>query len=301
MLGRSFNFLNGVARSHLGRLNADGSLDTLFSPAVYRNPESFIEALVVQIDGKILVGGYFTQLAGGDRNHIGRLNANGSLDTGFNPGAGSNDEIVAIVVQPDGKILAAGNLTELGGEPRQGVGRVNPDGSPDAGFVDPVVDGGVDMIAVLADGKVLVSGGFSTVALTPRSHIARLHADGRVEKTFDPGTNTNGTVYALAVQPDQKILAGGIFSAIGGSTAGRYGRLLADGTFNGTPQMFGGANDVISTTAVPGVARSSPAAFSSIGLASPRIAGSNQPWRRSRFLPVSRRGTVGAIAVQPGP
>ena len=69
------------------RLNVDGSLDTSFNPA--REGE---RRLAVQADGKILVGGSFTTLGGGGtgtttRNYIGRLNADGSLDTSFDPGA----------------------------------------------------------------------------------------------------------------------------------------------------------------------------------------------------------------------
>ena len=73
----------------IGRLNADGSLDTSFDPGANVTTSA---RSAVQPDGKILVGGDFTMLGGGGtgttpRNHIGRLNADGSLDTGFDPGA----------------------------------------------------------------------------------------------------------------------------------------------------------------------------------------------------------------------
>jgi beta-propeller uncharacterized protein DUF5122 len=71
----------------------------------------------VQADGKILVGGLFTGLGGGTgtttRNNIGRLNADGSLDTNFNPGA--NNWVWAIAVQSDGTLLVGGAFTTLGG------------------------------------------------------------------------------------------------------------------------------------------------------------------------------------------
>ena len=75
-------------RNYIGRLNADGSLDTSFDPGANGN----VVALAVQADGKILVGGALTTLGGGGtgtttRNYIGRLNADGSLDTSFDPGA----------------------------------------------------------------------------------------------------------------------------------------------------------------------------------------------------------------------
>ena len=81
-------------REAIGRLNADGSLDTSFDPGA----NGQVITIVVQPDGKILVGGQFTMLGGGGtgttpRNRIGRLNADGSLDATFNPGAGANEFI----------------------------------------------------------------------------------------------------------------------------------------------------------------------------------------------------------------
>jgi hypothetical protein len=80
----------------------------------------------VQADGKILVGGEFTTLAGQSRNYIGRLNADGTLDPNFNLGANSN--VLCLAVQADGKILAGGHFTGLGGQSRNYVGRLNNTG-----------------------------------------------------------------------------------------------------------------------------------------------------------------------------
>src|SRR5438445_7846083 len=53
------------------------------------NPRAndYVTSLAVQADGKILVGGNFSTLGGQSRTNIGRLNADGKLDTSFNPGA----------------------------------------------------------------------------------------------------------------------------------------------------------------------------------------------------------------------
>src|ERR1019366_7534582 len=111
--------LNGQPRTHLGRLNADGSLDSTFNPGAGNT----ISGLAVQADGKILVGGYFQTLGGQPRNYIGRLNPDGSLDSDFNPGA--NDYVYSLAVQADGRIQVGGNFTALGGQPRNGIGRLN--------------------------------------------------------------------------------------------------------------------------------------------------------------------------------
>jgi uncharacterized delta-60 repeat protein len=83
----------------------------------------------VQVDGKIVVGGFFSELGGQTRNRIARLNPDGSLDTTFNPGA--NNSVSTLLVQVDGKIVVGGYFTTLGGQPRNYIGRLNPDGTLD--------------------------------------------------------------------------------------------------------------------------------------------------------------------------
>ncbi|WP_198973132.1 delta-60 repeat domain-containing protein, partial [Xylophilus sp. ASV27] len=88
-------------------------------------------SLAVQPDGKVLVGGGFTQLGGQTRTYLARLNADGSLDTGFNPDA--NNAVYSLAVQPDGKVLVGGAFTQLGGQTRNRLARLNADGSLDTG------------------------------------------------------------------------------------------------------------------------------------------------------------------------
>src|SRR5258706_145144 len=150
------------------------------------NADSSVYSIAVQADGKILIGGGFTALApngGGTvtRNHIARLNPDGTLDASFDPNA--NSFVFSIAVQDDGKILIGGFFTALsqnGGGPveRHSIPRLNPDGTPDASF-DPNADSCVYSIAVQADGKILIGGGFNGLspnggAAVPRNRIARL-------------------------------------------------------------------------------------------------------------------------------
>jgi len=228
LVGGWFTTLGGggtgtTPRNYLGRLNADGSLDTSFDPGA----NGYVYALVLQADGQILVAGFFTALGGGTgstaRNHIGRLNADGSLDTSFDPGASS--DVYALAVEADGQILVGGAFTTLGGggtgtTPRNRIGRINTDGSLDTSF-NPGANGYVSAFAVQADRQVLVGGGFTTLGgggagTTMRNRIARLHTDGSLDMTFDPGANDQ--VYALAIQADGAILVGGSFTALGGGT-----------------------------------------------------------------------------------
>ena len=96
----------------------------------------FTRAFSIQADNKIVIGGVFNEVNGTARNNIARLNADGGLDTGFNPGTGADNTVTTLSVQPDGKILIAGYFTSYNGASRNRIARLNTDGSLDVGF-DP--------------------------------------------------------------------------------------------------------------------------------------------------------------------
>jgi uncharacterized delta-60 repeat protein len=186
-----------------------------------------VYTLLLQPDGKILVGGQFTTLGGQPRSNIGRLNPDGTLDADFNPGA--DGLVYTLLLQPDGKILVGGNFTTLGGQPRSNIGRLNPDGTLDASF-NPGADNLVRVLLLQPDGKILVGGQFTNLGGELRSNIGRLNPDGTFDADFDPGAN--GLVFTLLRQPDGKILVGGIFTTLGGQPRSRIGRLNPDGTLD---------------------------------------------------------------------
>src|SRR5204863_47734 len=118
----SIALLTGAAATARGQSALDG-----FDP----NANGTVRVVVVQPDGKILIGGEFTTLSpnGGmavTRNHIARLNPDGTLDTAFNPNA--NGIVDSIAVQADGKILAGGAFSganSIGGQMRDHIARLN--------------------------------------------------------------------------------------------------------------------------------------------------------------------------------
>src|SRR5262249_40131529 len=155
----AFTQFDGRPATYLVRLNADGTRDLGFAPAAINNE---LRGLAVQPDGRIVVGGRFTGVGGAGRGRVARLNADGSLDATFDPGSGANDGVRALVLQPDGRVLIAGQFTSVNGTPRNRIARLNADGSLDPTF-DPGTgaDAQVRTLALQSDGRVLAGGEFT--------------------------------------------------------------------------------------------------------------------------------------------
>jgi len=100
--------------------------------------------------------------------------------------------------------------------------RLNADGSVDPTFVVPMDCDGVASFGPLTDGKILMAGGF-TIGGQAQSYLAKLKADGTLDTNFTAGANN--LALALAIQPDGKILVGGLFSSLAGASRFYVGRL----------------------------------------------------------------------------
>ena len=234
----SFTSVHGNSCSHVARLNTDGSLDTSFNPGT--GPASTVYAVALQPDGKVIIGGSFTNVAGTSREYIARLNADGSLDTTFvGPDFGdvSGWVIYAILLQPDNKILAAGNFYFNGSPFKSGIVRLNTNGTTDGTF-NPGAGAhqsgntsfllAVRSMSLQRDGGIVIGGQFTAFNNTNRNYIARLTSTGALDASFDPSAGT--TVFATMVLPDQKIAVGGAFTNIGGSNLNRFARLNSNGS-----------------------------------------------------------------------
>jgi uncharacterized delta-60 repeat protein len=173
IIGGQFSAYNGTARNFIARLNTDGSLDATFDPGTAAN--SYVYTTVIQSDGKIMIGGLFTIYNGTGRNHIARLNSDGSLDSGFNPGTGASDWINSMIIQSDGKIIIGGDFITYNGTSRVRLARLNTDGSLDIGFdTGSGTDFPVWTMAMQNDKKIIIGGGFTNYNGTGRNRIARV-------------------------------------------------------------------------------------------------------------------------------
>jgi uncharacterized delta-60 repeat protein len=239
LVGGDFTTLDGQACAAIGRLNTNGALDTSFSTHVFDPPpfttiDARVQAILVQPDGKIVLGGRLSYNGGPSSGYIRRLNANGLLDTTFSSPGVNGGMVSSLALQGDGKILVGGSFSFVGSQARFRLARFNSDGSLDAGFdagLGSTTGTWVLSIALQADQAILIGGVFTTVAGQARTNLARLNPDGSLDLAFNPAaTGASSAVYSLALQADGKILVGGIFTALGGASHLRLGRLNPDGT-----------------------------------------------------------------------
>lgn len=175
LVGGNFSSYNGVARAKIARLNADGTLDTTFSSGT-TGFNNFVFAIDVQADNKIIIGGWFTAYNGTSRRGIARLNADGILDTTFNPGNGFNGNGYVTKIQTDGKIIVGGDYTSFNGTARNNIARLNANGTLDTSFtVGTGFNSYVRSLSIQPDGKVIAGGFFTSYNGTNRSRMARLN------------------------------------------------------------------------------------------------------------------------------
>jgi uncharacterized delta-60 repeat protein len=93
----NFTTYRGVSANRIVRLNQDGSMDTSFNSGAGAN--NSIRIAMIQPDGKIIIGGSFTSYNGTAVNRIARLNADGSLDTSFDPWVlGANSTVNSVIL-----------------------------------------------------------------------------------------------------------------------------------------------------------------------------------------------------------
>jgi uncharacterized delta-60 repeat protein len=257
LVGGDFTMANGVPRRRIARINADGTLDASFSlPTSTMGADNSVRAIAIQSDGRILVGGYFTNFNSVVMNGIARLNYDGSLDSRFNPGSGADSQVNAVAetfVNGNREILVAGGFSQLNGQVANGIGRLNDDGTPDTTFNSGGLgaNGVVYAIAVQSDGKAIIGGDFTAVNGISVSHIARLNVDGSVDLSFTNAT-ASGSVRAINIQLDGEILIGGLFTSVDGNTNFNHiARLnMADGSADSTFTPGLGANDAVFSIAL---------------------------------------------------
>ncbi len=215
VVGGSFSKIGGVPSPNIGRFKDDGSVDMGFSQV---GASGTVYAIAVYStndinSGKILIGGDFTQIGGVTRQHIARLNMDGTLDASFNPGAGPNGSVRAIAIQQDGNIVLGGLFTMVGNVPLNHVGRIMPNGLVDSSF-NPGLGANdvVNCLAIQEDHKIVMGGFFTSASGVPRNRLTRLNPDGSLDLAINFGDGANDFVTSVVIQSDERLVVGGAFT-----------------------------------------------------------------------------------------
>lgn len=200
LVSGNFNSFNGFNTFTLVRLNSDGSVDpSLF---IEYQPDSTITGIKVQNDGKIIVGGYFTNFNNYNANKLVRLNNNGTVDSSFNIGTGFDFNggyatLYNITILPDNKIIISGLFDSFNSTPINKFLRLESNGTLDTTF-NPgfeLDNNNTTISQILVDGaKLLIGGDFTSYNNIGKNRIARLNIDSLLN-TENFSVQTNFLIY----------------------------------------------------------------------------------------------------------
>lgn len=234
MVFGSFNKFNGKTTSKMARLLENGTLDETFN-LEQSGANNVIKTAVLQRDGKIVFAGNFTKYNGLICNRMARILSDGTVDTTFNLGSGFNNQVYAMAIQPDQKIIVGGNFSLYNDAPVNRIIRLLPSGLPDVSFnIGLGANAIIYAILLQPDGKMLVGGRFTSFNGTLSPGLVRLNSDGSIDSGFNTGTGFDKNVYAMALQSDQKIIVGGSFLMYKGISQKRILRLNPNGDLDTT-------------------------------------------------------------------
>jgi uncharacterized delta-60 repeat protein len=257
----TFKYLGDIGCDSIAILNADGTRDSfaLNYGASQRVNTFAVAAIGAQADGKIILGGSFLSYNGVLRSKIARINSDGQIDNTFNVNLGKEgfDSAFAIAIQQDQKILVGGGFQTVNGSPARLI-RINSDGTLDSSFnsnIDFIPQGSqIKAIKIQSDGKIIVSGNLYSFNGSTPSNLVRLNSNGTVDTDFgnNAGTGPNSAPYAIAIQPDGKIIIVGFFFNFSSTPVYYLARLNSNGSRDTsfTSNTGTGANDDIWDVAV---------------------------------------------------
>jgi uncharacterized delta-60 repeat protein len=248
----SFTAVDGVPRSRMARLLPNGSLDASFIPPAFTGAGLPIQIQVVeQPDGKLLVGGAFSAVAGVSSRGMVRLLADGGRDPDFSADFNAGGMVRSVVLQQNGMILAGGTFSSVNGTVRNNAARLFPNGTLDPSW-NPNLNGAVHSIALQESGGILLAGDFTSASAGPR---IRLYGEG-IAPTQSAVTLEDANLLKWARSGHLAALQGVRFELLNGSA--EWMDLGAASEVDGGWQLAAAPIPVSATIRARGVVRGSP-------------------------------------------
>lgn len=233
LLGGYISIYHGKTVHHLVRINANGDLDTgFYLGSGISTYEQVPRSIVIQPDGKILVGGQFSSYDGNTVSGLIRLDSNGTIDHSFNFVSDSTTLINKIVLKSDGKIMIGGAFKIHSDNSYKNLARINADGSVDAAFK---TDASIKLNYVYAFDER----NDSKIVFCCDSSVYSINSDGSIDQSFTKGTFTSifndgyeNKLNDLKIQADGKILLAGDILSYNNSSQQELLRLNSNGTID---------------------------------------------------------------------
>jgi len=226
LVGGDFQHVDGTARSRIARVQAAGSgnLDPDWNPGANTGG---VLAFALDSQGRVYVGGGFTQCGGLSRTKIARLLADGSADPAWDAAlSGFNQAVYALAMDGADRLYVGGVYQNIGGQARTNLARLLP-GTPVLADPDWSAATSSTVFALALDGAALYVGGqFGSIGGLTRNGLARVDTGtlAVVDATWKPSPQL-GNVYAIALAPDGTVVVGGLFTTIGGQAHARLAKL----------------------------------------------------------------------------
>jgi uncharacterized delta-60 repeat protein/uncharacterized repeat protein (TIGR01451 family) len=251
VIAGDFNGFNSTPINYIARLQTNGLMDDSLT-GLGRGPNNFINSLLIDTNGRMIIGGNFTSINGTNAFYIARLNYDGSLDTSFTNGFGFNGDVYTLAFDANGNILVGGDFTSFDKTNCNHIARLLPGGGMDTTFLPSSgigltngTDQDVHAVAVDSLGNIILGGNFTRVNGTNWSHIARLLQNGSLDTSFNPSFGADGNVLALAVQPNNSIILGGAFQHFNLISRNSIARLTSSGALDPGFNPGTGFDDIV--------------------------------------------------------
>ena len=265
-----------------------GVLDTHFVPMLFNGGE--VQVTAPAAGSQLYIGGDFDWVSGQPADWLARVNADGSVDPAFSPTKpGNAGRMLALAVQADGKVLVGYYFQML----FYAMANAAPSG------------------AASSPHSSIIIGPSPPVSFAPTEGIIiRLNADGTVDSTFntvdlgaDWQTDTKSVLQFIQPQADGKILIGGSFVTVDGTSEPNLAQLNADGTLDTTftTTVNGAATTALrssdGTTLIGGSFTKINGTKLPFGLARLKANGS----RDSKFVPRGKAKATTVTGIATGP
>jgi uncharacterized delta-60 repeat protein len=240
-----------LKQGNIVKIKTDGSIDTTYINNQGIGATSttatgiIIQNLYLDANSRVVAVGSFKSFGTATSSGITRLNTDGTLDTAFasNTGSGLSSGVIVKVVPVGNKIMAVGTFSSstFNGVTVRRLLLLNDDGTINADFsntasssISGFLNTSSNDFIPYSDTQVLIGGIFSSYNGTATGRIARINIDGTLDVAFNTalGTGFNTSVTALGKLSDGRIIVGGVFTALNGTSTPNIVKLNTDGSLN---------------------------------------------------------------------